>query len=647
MNISNEELFSELQELKQEHAKLRASYLNNLSELKSVRESFHKSEENYQNLVSSMIQGFALHEIICNENGQPVDYRFITANKGFENLTGLKPEKIINKTVLEVLPGTEKYWIEKYGHVAITGEPAHFENYSHDLGKYYEVVAFSPEKNYFAVLITDITRQKQVNDELRIYHTRLELTMLATDMAWWEMDVVTGNVIFHKRKAEMLGYQPEEFSSYDDFKVLIHPDDLNNTVNAMKFHIEGKNEKYDVVYRIKTRAGDYNWFHEIGGIVEWNSNGQPTKVTGVVIDITEHKKAELKLNESEKQYRLLIETAHEGIMVAQENRIKFINPKIAEMTGYSEEEFSSLPFLDFVHQNDKLLVRKNYENRVNGEIVDPRYNFRIIKKDGEIKWVEMSGAKIEWMGKPATLNFVNDITDRKKAEELISQGEFKLKKAEEVAKLGNWTFYINEKIIKSSRNARKIYGFNETDNSIEQTRSVVLKEYQPILERAVFDLLTKKEPQEIEYKIKRKTDGKIIDIYSKAEYDETNNAIFGIIQDITERKVVEEALRESEKNLQTIFKVIGTGILLINSENQTIIDANETAASFIGYPKDYLIGKVCHEFICSNIVGQCPVKDLKKTVENCERKLLCANNEQKDILKTVFPIKYQGINCYL
>ncbi|HOT74366.1 MAG TPA: PAS domain-containing protein [Candidatus Wallbacteria bacterium] len=123
-------------------------------------------EKKYSLLFSKMLDGFALHEIICDNSGKAVDYKFLEVNPAFEELTGLKREIILGKTVLEVLPDTEPYWIENYGKVALTGESLRFENYAVELDKYFEVVAFCPEHGKFAVIFTDITIRKNIEKEL-------------------------------------------------------------------------------------------------------------------------------------------------------------------------------------------------------------------------------------------------------------------------------------------------------------------------------------------------------------------------------------------------------------------------------------------------------------------------------------------------
>jgi len=125
----------------------------------------HRAEQKYQTLFREMLNGFALHEIICNESGEPVDYRFLAVNPAFEKMTGLKAQEITGRTVLEIIPETEPYWIDTYGKVALTGEPAFFENYSSDLKKHFEVTAFRPASNQFACIFQDITERKQAEEE--------------------------------------------------------------------------------------------------------------------------------------------------------------------------------------------------------------------------------------------------------------------------------------------------------------------------------------------------------------------------------------------------------------------------------------------------------------------------------------------------
>lgn len=138
--------------------------------------------QRYQNIFESMIDGMALHEIICDENNRPINYRFLDINPAFERLTGLK-RNILGKTVLDILPGTEPYWIETYGKVALTGETISFENVSKELGKYFQVTAYQLQPKQFACIFVDITERKKSEEIIRNSQRIESLGVLASGIA--------------------------------------------------------------------------------------------------------------------------------------------------------------------------------------------------------------------------------------------------------------------------------------------------------------------------------------------------------------------------------------------------------------------------------------------------------------------------------
>ncbi len=130
-------------------------------------------------------------------------------------------------------------------------------------------------------------------------------------------------------------------------------------------------------------------------------------------------RANAELRESEEKYRLLVENANEAVLVVQDGLFKFFNCKTMEISGYSQEELASKPFAELIHPEDREMVVERHRRRLKGEKFLNVYPFRIIDKDGNVKWVEINAVLINWEGRPATLNFLTDITERKRAEEAL------------------------------------------------------------------------------------------------------------------------------------------------------------------------------------------------------------------------------------
>ncbi|MDY6837395.1 MAG: PAS domain S-box protein [Thermodesulfobacteriota bacterium] len=140
-------------------------------------------------------------------------------------------------------------------------------------------------------------------------------------------------------------------------------------------------------------------------------------------DITERKRSEALVRESEEKYRLLVDNADDAIFIAQDGMIRFPNPKTEEVAGYSSEELESVPFMNLIHPEDRDMVLERHRKRLEGEEVPSVYSFRIINRKGQELWVEINAIFITWEGRPATLNFVRDITPQKRLEDQLRQAQ--------------------------------------------------------------------------------------------------------------------------------------------------------------------------------------------------------------------------------
>jgi len=141
--------------------------LTDITLRKRAEEQLVESEHRYRNLFEMMEDGLAVHELVFDKQGTPVDYRFIEVNPAFERLTGLKANEVVGRTVKEVQPGIQQQWLDEAIDVVLSGEPKRFERYDASLKRYFDVVAFKNAQNQFVALYTDVTMPHQNEETIR------------------------------------------------------------------------------------------------------------------------------------------------------------------------------------------------------------------------------------------------------------------------------------------------------------------------------------------------------------------------------------------------------------------------------------------------------------------------------------------------
>ena len=282
------------------------------------------AETQYRTLFEEMLDGFAVHEIICDEAGKPVDYRYLSVNPAFERMTGLKAEDAVGRRVLELFPALEAYWIENFGRVALTGEPAYFENFVADLNKHFEVTAFRPALGQFACLFQDITARKQAEQLLRESEARWTFALEGAGDGVWDWDLVTGKAFLSKRWKAMLGWAEDEIGdSSEEWTKRVHPEDLPHAMAVVKEHLEGKTASAVVEQRMLCKDGSWKWVLGRGIVVSRDKVGNPLRFVGTNTDITERKAAEAEL----EKYRQHLEE------LVKSRTVELITAKVAAETA--------------------------------------------------------------------------------------------------------------------------------------------------------------------------------------------------------------------------------------------------------------------------------------------------------------------------
>lgn len=271
--------------------------------------------------------------------------------------------------------------------------------------------------------IRDITARKRADDALM--ESEEKYRALVENAGEAIVVAQDGLLKFSNSRAiEILGYPTEEMKNMP-FARIIHPDDLDMVAKRHVARLQGEDIEQVYDFRMFTREGNTRWVEIHAVVINWES--KPATLN-FLADITERKAAEDAIKHSEENYRLLIENAREGIVIIQDRIVKFVNRDISELLGYPKEEILSRPFIDFIHPDDKDMVMKTHVRRLRGEVVPDLYSFRSIRQSGEAVWMELRAITVDWEGNPATLNFIRDISERRRFEATLHESEEKFRR---------------------------------------------------------------------------------------------------------------------------------------------------------------------------------------------------------------------------
>ena len=183
---------------------------------------------------------------------------------------------------------------------------------------------------YIVLNFLDVTEQHNLQDAYRESRERLKLALKGGNLGTWDWNMVTGEMIYNERWASMLGYSLDEVHQIT-WQGLLHPDDKEECLNMMDDFVVSEIDEYEAEYRLMTKSGDYVWILDRGQIMERDGDGRPLRGVGTHMDITERKKNQEKIKESESKYRRLVENSPIGIAIVVEGTIQYINRELARI----------------------------------------------------------------------------------------------------------------------------------------------------------------------------------------------------------------------------------------------------------------------------------------------------------------------------
>ena len=395
--------------------------IRDITERKWTEDALKESEEKYRNLVERANDGITII--------QEGTVRY--ANPALAQIWGGSFEEIVGRPFTDFIDPDEIPKVVKRYHLRMANNNVTpiYETIlkRRDGAKIFAelnagLIAFQ-EKPADLVIIRNITDRKRVEEELKRVQSSMRIAMDLVKLVRWEYDVETDMFAFDDQFYALYGTTAEReggpfMSSQDYARKFIPAEDASIVSEEVSKALATTDPNFtsQVEHRIIRADGTEGVIAVRFGIVKDNK-GRTIRTYGANQDITERKQAEEALWESEEKYRLLINTAHESVVVAQDGLLKFVNPATLDLLmADSELELIDRPFPEFIHLDDRSMVVENYRRRIANEASPLRYSFRVVARDGIVKWVEINAALIEWQGKPATLNFLTDITERKRAD---------------------------------------------------------------------------------------------------------------------------------------------------------------------------------------------------------------------------------------
>ena len=447
------------------------------------------------------------------------------------------------------------------------------------------------------VIARDITKRKQAEEGLKKSEEKYKALLEETPIGICNLDIKGRITYANKTFEQITGYSNDEILGKSALNLAsqafqLSEDKLKLITDRIKNRLTGRKKSQPMTIGLRRKDGCLRWVEAESKLIK--RFGIPVGLQAILRDITERKQMEKKLRENEERFRSIVENSHGGIgIVDSDFRIIYVNEQVTHILGYSGEEMIGQDFRNFLYGDAKSLIQDRYIRRQNGEEISSQYEFEVIRKDGERRTVEMKVALIrDGQGGVQTMAEVLDITERKKALEALRESEEKFRNLAEqlpsmvfINKNGRVT-YVNKKCI-------EIMGYTEEEfySSDFNFFSLVATESIGLVTSAYKRHMKGEEVAPYEYALVTKEGRKIEAIIStKLIKYRGEDAILGIVTDITERKKMERNLRSSEERLSLLFQYAPDAYYLSDLKGN-FVDGNKAAEELTGYKKDELVGK--------------------------------------------------------
>jgi PAS domain S-box-containing protein len=544
----------------------------NITEHKKIEEKVASVGKYYQALIEKAPDGFVLLDANIQFSYLSSSARRIFGYDLME-VINLDPTELTHPEDFEMVLSDLRKCIEDSTYV-----PVIEYRYRHKKGHYIWIEStFSnlyadPDIQALLINFKDITDKKKIQTLLTESELFFRQSQQAAFIGSYNLNLAEN----HWNSSEVLdlifGIDKNYDRSISGWADIVYEEDKEMMVKYFAEEVLGKKLSFNKEYRIQCKSTDeIKWVHGLGQLI-LDENNNVISMVGTIQDITDRKLTQEILIESERRFREMLSTVTMiSVVLDLDGDITFCNDYFLNLTKTNKEDIiGSNWFNNFVPENVRESSLKTFYQTVETGQYTSNYENTILDKDGNellISWnitilYDISG-KINGI---ASLGV--DITEQRKAENSIRRSKDRLNRAELASKSGNWELNIKTGKLKCSKGAAVLYGLNKKNFEYDEIKFLPLPQYRAMMDEALNNLIENDEPYDIDFKIKTADTNEIKDIHSSAVYDRDKETIFGVIQDITEKKQMDEALRTSEEEFRQLFENAPVGVYRTTPDGQ-------------------------------------------------------------------------------
>ena len=591
------------------------TYFREISERAQAQQAIDESEERYHNLFNTMDQGFCIIDMLFDEHDKAIDYRFMEVNPAFEPLTGL--HEATGKRMREIVPNHDQEWFEIYGEVALTGNAKRFMNQAHALGeRWFDVYASrlgGPKSRKVALLFSDITDRMSTDKALRHSEERFRAFVTASadvmyrmSPDWHEMQQLQGQNFIVDTTAPDADWLTQYIDAQDQPHVMAVVQEAIKTKSL-----------YDLVHRVRRADGTLGWTHS-RAVPLLDQAGEITEWFGTASDVTDHKRAEQALRESDEHYRNLFNAIDEGFCIIEmifDANDKAIDYYFVEVNP-SFERHSGLHNVTGKRVRELLPDLEENWFEIYGRVAQTGEPIRFVNElKTQNRWLDVYAARLGQPGSGQVAVVFSNITERTHAEQALRQSEARFRALFDWGPLAMYTVDAAGVIQEFNRNAELLWGRKPKPYDASEFYCGSYKMHHPdgrALEHAqtpVAAVLSGEIPaaHDVEVVMERPDGSKITVIANVVPLKNSEGEITGALNclyDITERSRLERETLEQAQTMITLDRRKDEFLAMLNHELRNPIAAIFNAVDLLKTQKNETLVQQQGRSIIARQVGQ-------------------------------------------